>query len=140
MKPLRSQSLLIPMWPTSTNKLKAMFVLTLLLYCGSHTDCISPCAMATVLVMTSAVSVISTTTTTLLPLLQSLQLCCHYCKACNSTALQPSGLYQPCVPKIAPVLLMTSVYLFCLLLRTSYASTIILATTFILAIFLFNLA
>jgi len=64
-----------------------MFVLTLLLYCGSHTDCISPCAMATVLVMTSAVSVISTShcynsaaTTakpaTLLPLLQSLQLYC----------------------------------------------------------------
>ena len=99
--------LVIPVWQTSTSKLRQCFVLTLL-SCGSHSECISPrrpeCAHndlrpiwqpfgmyqpscpRSVLIMTSAVSVISATTTTLLPLLPLLQLYCHCCKACHSTA------------------------------------------------------
>ena len=97
--------------------------------------------------MTSAVSVISATTTTLLPLLPLLQLYCHCCKACHptATAAKPATLLpcshpdciSPCV--LRPLCARNDLRLLIYSpLHTSYASTIMLATTIILAIVLFN--
>ena len=130
--------MVIPVWQTSTSKLRQCFVLTLL-SCVSHTDVSRP----------SAFSVISATTTTLLPLLPLLQLYCHCCKACHSTATaaKPATLLpcshpdciSPCV--LRPLCARNDLRLLIYSpLHTSYASTIILATTIILAIVLFNQA
>ena len=117
----------------------------------SHTDVSRPSALSTVnhtdVSRPSAFSVISATTTTLLPLLPLLQLYCHCCKACHptATAAKPATLLpcshpdciSPCV--LRPLCARNDLRLLIYSpLHTSYASTIMLATTIILAIVLFN--
>ena len=141
----------IPVWQTSINKLRQCLFWHY--FCGSHTVCVNPIVTSvlsgshTDCISPRALWGSSQWPPPSLSFLPLLPLYCHCCHSCNTTAtaakpatLLPfshSDCISPCV--LRPLCARNDLrLLFYSPLHTSYASTIILATTIILAIVLFN--